>query len=233
MTSARQGRGGARRAPRQCRARRQSGRTPPAARARSAARSCRRRHPPRPGPRTTTREYRRPRCSLFLLYLLNRRPLSTRCTEVMSWAGFTSGHHATAAVHTVALTSLTFNIKFTTYRLARPRFLMSVVKSVATLAHRAMQRGPCKSRVTVTSAHAVLVPLQWRLNIYLYLDLLLGTRYIALLLGTLTKQFKLYTAMYYCWSDFYARQDLFVMPSWRDTFVDVYNITNTNSWPST
>lgn len=36
------------------------------------------------------------------------------------------------------------------------RYFLILVQSGATLAHRAMQRGPCKSRVTVTSAHAVL-----------------------------------------------------------------------------
>lgn len=49
-------------------------------------------------------------------------------------------------------------------------FLILLVQSGATLAHRAMQRGPCKSRVTVTSAHAVL---------FQYNDIALHHNYVA------------------------------------------------------
>lgn len=96
---------------------------------------------------------------LFLLYLLLRQPFSTLCMEVTSYAGFTSGPPLDGC-RARRCSSFTFYIELASYCFVRPRFLVSVVRSVATLAHRAMQRGPCKSRVTVTSAHAVLVPLQ-------------------------------------------------------------------------
>lgn len=50
------------------------------------------------------------------------------------------------------------------------RYFIILVHSGATLAHRAMQRGPCKSRVTVTSAHAVL---------FQYNDIALHNNYVA------------------------------------------------------
>ncbi|CAG9566595.1 unnamed protein product [Danaus chrysippus] len=96
----RQGRGGARRAPRQCRARRQSSRTPPAA--------CRLLPALRPFLRTT--------------------------------------HPPTPSHPTPPLQGVDLS------------FVNEERGNLG--AHRALQRGPCKSRVTVTSAHAVLVPLQ-------------------------------------------------------------------------
>lgn len=49
-------------------------------------------------------------------------------------------------------------------------YFLILVQSGATLAHRAMQRGPCKSRVTVTSAHTVL---------FQYNDIALHRNYVA------------------------------------------------------
>lgn len=206
-----------------------------AARARSAA-ACRRRSPPgaarptlAPGaPPVSTDTPSSLRCVFvrnhFRIDAPWQRPLQVSLLPLRRHYGRTTTTRSSPFLHRSPVTCLV--IRYIT----RPRFLVLVARSVATLAHRAMQRGPCKSRVTVTSAHGVLVPLQWRLNIYLYIDWPSRALSIAFTFSVCRTEARALPGNVLLENGFSRVLDaLIIMLVRRNMLIDAY-LARTNSW---